>query len=195
MPPKNPTQALPAEATHIRAAAELEQISGADGLKAISGVAYSGGPIIQPWSRAPIYIDLAGLSIRAQVPLIYNHYNSPLSRLGVVQPSISDGQLRISGGIDPEADSARQIISMGQRIPWQLSIGALPENIEEVFPDSSAQVNGREVQGPALIARQASLYEISLVAIGADAKTHLKISAALNIPSPSPTPQPKEPTM
>ncbi|MGI6353826.1 MAG: Mu-like prophage major head subunit gpT family protein [Lentisphaeria bacterium] len=190
--PLPPIQAN-APATPIQAIAEIEQLS-TDGLTAISGVAYSGGAIVQPWSRSPIYIDLSGLSIRAQVPLLYNHYNSPLSRLGVVTPSISGNQLRISGGIDPEAESAKQIIAMGKRIPWQLSVGAIPESIEEVRPGATAQVNGREVHGPALIARQANLYEVSLVAAGACADTQLKISAALNIPLPPSAPNQKEPS-
>ena len=112
----------------IQAVAEMGQFNG-DGLTAIAGVAYSGGPLMQPWSSAPVYVDLAGLAIRAQVPLLYNHYNSPMSRIGQIQAVVQDGKLTISGGIDPAAEGAERLIAMGRKIPWQLSIGAFPNKI------------------------------------------------------------------
>lgn len=184
----------------IQAVAEMGQFN-SDNLTAITGVAYSGGPLSQIWASCPVYVDLSGLAIRAQVPLLYNHYNSPLSRIGVLKASIADGKLTISGGIDQEAEGAGKLIAMGKKIPWQLSIGALPEQVERLQPDQKTTVNGREVNGPAYIARKSTLNEISLVAVGADADTYMKICASLNLSSenippsnPSTQPQQKEPT-
>lgn len=168
----------------IQAVAEMGQFNG-DGLTAIAGVAYSGGPLMQPWSSAPVYVDLAGLAIRAQVPLLYNHYNSPMSRIGQIQAVVQDGKLTISGGIDPAAEGADRLIAMGRKIPWQLSIGAFPEKIVRLEAGEKTNVNGRDVTGPALIARKSTLNEVSLVAVGADADTHLQICASLNISSSS----------
>ena len=38
-----------------------------------SGIAYSGGTIRQIWADCPLVIDLQGLRILPQVPLLYNH--------------------------------------------------------------------------------------------------------------------------
>ena len=155
-------------------------------LKQVQGVAYSGGPIRQFWSEAPIYLNLEGLSIRAQIPLLYNHFNTPESRLGVITASIENNQLLIKGGIDQDAPSAKSIIAAGVKIPWQLSIGADPMESERLGANQTATINGREVTGPALIINKASLHEVSVVAVGADADTHLQIAASLNL-NPIPT--------
>ncbi|NMA46087.1 MAG: hypothetical protein GX945_05955, partial [Lentisphaerae bacterium] len=183
------------EPATIRAAAEIGNLS-ADKLTAVEGVAYSGGPMQQWWSSTPVYIDLGGLSIRAQIPLLYNHYNSPNSRLGVLTATIADNMLRITGGIDPAAEGAQKLIAAGRKIPWQLSVGAQIDKLERLDAGETATINGRSVTGPAAIARRATLTETSLVAVGADAQTHLNILASLNLPNePSPLPpQQKEPT-
>lgn len=169
--------------TMIQAAAETPNLT-TDGLTAIAGVAYSGGPLTQWWSDYPIYVDLAGLAIRAQIPLLYNHYNSPASRLGVLQAVIVDGRLTVTGGIDPNAQGAKDLIAAGKKIPWQLSIGASFDRLQEVKKDETVTVNGRSITGPAFIVATATLSETSLVAVGADAETYLNILASLN-------PQPK----
>lgn len=169
-----------AGAATIQAAAEMGNLT-ADNLTAVEGVAYSGGPMQQWWSNTPVYIDLAGLAIRAQIPLLYNHYNSPTSRLGVLTASIADNALKIVGGIDPDAEGAKKLIAAGKKIPWQLSVGAQIEKLERVDSGESATVNGRTVTGPVVIARKATLTETSIVAVGADAQTHLNILASLNI--------------
>lgn len=182
-----------AGAATIQAAAEMGNLT-ADNLTAVEGIAYSGGPMQQWWSNTPVYIDLAGLAIRAQIPLLYNHYNSPTSRLGVLTASIADNALKIVGGIDPDAEGAQKLIAAGKKIPWQLSVGAQIEKLERVDSGESATVNGRTVTGPVVIARKATLTETSIVAVGADAQTHLNILASLNLPTDPSTPQQKEST-
>jgi hypothetical protein len=182
-------------ANTIRAAAELGNLT-ANGLTAVSGVAYSGGPIQQWWSPVPLYIDLGGLAIRAQVPLLYNHYNSPNSRLGLLSASIVDNALTVSGGIDPAADGAQKLIAAGKKIPWQLSVGAQIDKLERIERGDRASVNGRSIEGPAAIARKATLTETSIVAVGADAQTHLSILASLNLePTGEPPMPPTNPSI
>lgn len=174
----------------VHAAAELGNIE-ARGLKSVKGVAYSGGALSQYWSSLPLYIDLAGMSIRAQVPLLYNHYNAPGARLGVIAASIAGGALSVDGGIDPDVDGAKRLIEAGRKIPWQLSIGASVDKTERLEKGDKADVNGREVAGPALIVRASTLREVSVVAVGADSDTHLHIAASLNL-TPSPEPESKK---
>lgn len=176
------------------------EIAPSEGLTAISGIAYSGGPIRQPWSDCPVYVDLQGLTARSQVPLLYSHYNEPSCRLGAVQAKVEDNQLAITGGIDKAMPSADALIEAGRKIPWQLSVGITISAAEEIKAGESRTINGREVQGPAIVATKAELQEVSVVAVGANADTQLNILASLTIkpgepkmhvitPAPTPTPE------
>lgn len=164
----------------ILAAAEMASVP-SSGLTAISGIAYSGGPIQQFWSAEPIYVDLAGLDIRAQVPLLYSHTNDPAARLGIVNASVVNGQLTISGGIDPDVPACKGIIEAGKKIPWQLSVGMTIAEAKELSKAEEMTVNGRDITGPAIVATKAQLQEVSLVAVGADSNTQLSILASLNL--------------
>ena len=176
-----------------------------DALTAISGIAYSGGAIRQPWSEMPIYVDLQGLTIRAQVPLLYSHTNEPYCRLGAVTATVADNQLAIEGGIDKDMPYAAGLIEAGKKIPWQLSVGILIAAMEEIKPGESRTVNGQDVTGPAYVAAKSELQEVSVVAVGANANTQLNILASLNLttgepnmpnqtpaPTPNPAPTPDE---
>ncbi|MBQ9369309.1 MAG: hypothetical protein IJT83_16115, partial [Victivallales bacterium] len=169
--------------------------SDAEALKHVSGTAYSGGPISQWWSEHPIYLSLEGLAIRPQIPLLYDHTNSPNFRLGVVNASIQGNALAIEGGIDPDAPQAQVIIASGVKIPWQLSIGSTCEEFKELKAGETETVNGVEVAGPAVLVIRATLHEVSIVAVGADAQTHLDIAASLSLtktpPQTGATPMPE----
>ena len=165
--------------------------SDTEALKHVSGTAYSGGPLMQWWSEHPIYLSLDGLSVRAQIPLLYNHTNAPDCRLGVVNATIQGNALAIEGGIDPDAPQAQAIIAAGVKIPWQLSIGATFDDYKELKANQTETVNGMEVTGPALIITKSSLHEVSIVAVGADAQTHLDIAASLNLTNTGATKMPE----
>ncbi len=152
-----------------------------DGLTGIEGTAYSGGPVSQWWYDGPIYIDLAGMTVRPQIPLLYSHTNTPAARLGVVDASVNDGRLIVTGGIDPNAENAKALIAQGKVIPWQLSVGVQNHAFDELKAGKATMVNGREIEGPALIVTKSELHEVSLVAVGADAETQLNILASLNL--------------
>ena len=164
----------------LLANAEISSLK-SDGLTAIEGTAYSGGPVSQWWYDGPIYIDLAGMSVRQQVPLLYSHTNTPAARLGIVNAEIKDGRVAITGGIDPNAENAKSLIAQGKAIPWQLSVGVQNFGFDEVKAGKTATVNGRDIEGPALIVTKSELHEVSLVAVGADAETQLNILASLNL--------------
>ena len=71
-----------------------------DGMVNITGTAFSGGSFEQSWSGRPIYLDLKGLKVRAQIPLLYSHQNTPESRVGVVAVTNTGRELTIDGQID-----------------------------------------------------------------------------------------------
>lgn len=145
---------------------------------AFTGVAYSGGLIRQPWSDCPVVMDLAGTRLSAQIVLLFNHYNSPDYRLGEMDVKNDRKQLSVSGSIDTETRMGAGIVSSGKKYEWQLSIGTGPaERMEYVAAGQTVTVNGRELTGPLNIVRECELREVSVVAVGADSNTHMRIAA------------------
>ncbi len=155
-------------------AAENTQLAGAR----VEGTAYSGGQIGQTWSGAPVVVDLASLVIAEQVPLMYNHYYSPEFRLGVVHCRNDGRQITFDGEIDIAKALGAVIVEEGKKYEWQASIGSDPVgDVDEVKAGQAANVNGREFTGPLVIVRGAKLREVSVVALGADSDTHIRIAA------------------
>lgn len=149
-------------------------------LKKCDGVAYSGGIIRQAWSQYEMVVDTAGIKMASQIALLFNHYNSPDYRLGEVKASIIDSAVHINGGISASTEQAKNIIQQGKDFDWQLSIGADINRMEFVEAGVKVTVNNREFTGPLNIVRESLLREVSIVAVGADAETHLKIAAKFN---------------
>ena len=159
---------------------EIAAADKAGDLVKFSGVAYSGGKISQAWSPVPLVIDLAKIRFAPQIPLMYSHVNDPAFRLGMVEPKVEDGKLAISGGIDAQAPRAAAIVETGKRIPWQLSVGAALLKRKRVDAGEKLEINGVELEGP-FDAAEVELREVSVVALGADADTELRIAAGWQI--------------
>ena len=150
-------------------------------LSKVDGVAYSGGPIRQPWSSLDMVVDLAGMLFSPQTPLLYSHTNWPSCRLGEVTAAVAANALTVAGGIDPETEFGKTVVDSGKKVQWQLSIGAEVLETERVPEGESRTVNGRSFVGPFLHVTKSRLREVSVVAVGADPETHLRIAASLNI--------------
>lgn len=154
----------------------------------VSGIAYSGGPISQYWSSMKLVIDLTGMQVAPQLPLLYNHYNEPEYRLGEITATIDGKNVLISGGIDRNTERGKFIIDAGKKFNWQLSIGAEldPSMLEEITEDDERTINGQSMKGPFLLVKKTMLREVSVCAVGADPDTTLKIAASLNLSAPKP---------
>lgn len=159
--------------------ANSTEIIGGENLKNFTGVAYSGNVISQPWGRTVIALE--GLDIAPQIPLLYNHYNEPIHRLGVCEVTVVDSQILVAGKIDMAMRHGKELINAGQEIPWQMSIGAAGKQGYELQEGETAIVNGNEITGPCVVFTKAILREISVVAVGADPETEMHIAAAFNI--------------
>lgn len=160
----------------------LEITASAEGRKpSVKGMAYSGGKMrLFGWSR-PVVVDMAGMSVPDSVPLLANHENHTLGRVGVVTASIVDGHLEIAGEIVGEGDLANAIISQGKAgADWQLSIGAEVE-AAELVQDGKRTINGIEHDAPFYHVTKSTLREVSVVAVGADKATHMKVTASLEL--------------
>ena len=147
----------------------------------VSGVAYSGGKMrLFGWSR-PVVVDMAGLAVPESVPLLANHENHTLGRVGVVVPRAVEGKLEISGEIVGEGALAEAIIAQGKAgADWQLSIGAEVE-AAELVQEGKRMVNGVEHDAPFYHVTKSTLREVSVVAVGADRSTHMKVTAKLEL--------------
>ena len=160
---------------------ELTLIEASNGAKPkVVGVAYSGGKMNLPGWRHPVVVDLAGMEIPESVPLLTNHENKTDSRIGLISAAVRNNVLEITGEIVSDSKDAADIIAQGKAgADWQLSIGADVKECELV--KGCREVNGQEVEGPFYHIKKSTLREVSVVAVGADAHTNMKVNAKFNL--------------
>lgn len=161
----------------------LEITASGEGGKApkVRGLAYSGGKMrLFGWSR-PVVVDLNGMAIPESVPLLANHENHTLGRVGVVAAKITEAGLEIAGEIVGGTELADVIVSQGKAgADWQLSIGAEVE-AAELVQSGKRTVNGVSHDAPFYHVTKSTLREVSVVAVGADKATHMKVTASLTL--------------
>ena len=154
--------------------------AGPDHRARVTGVAYSGGKMRLPGWRHPVVVDLAGLEVPDSVPLLTNHENRTGNRVGVVRASIERHTLLIDGEILSSSGQARGIVEQAKAgADWQLSIGA--EVKESELVRGSRAVNGRTQDGPFYHVKSSVLREVSVVAVGADTGTRMKVAATFSL--------------
>ena len=112
---------LASEVTFLQAA----EGDAAPGPKRFRIVAYTGAPIRQAWSREPVVIDLAGMTLPSTIPIVMGHDYSLGSILGQGRPSVQGGQLVVEGEILADSETARQVLALAAAgYEWQASVGA-----------------------------------------------------------------------
>ncbi len=147
----------------------------------VAGLAYSGGKMrLFGWSK-PVVVDLSGMTVPESVPLLANHENHTLGRVGVVSAKAEGGRLAISGEIVAGGELAEAIVAQGRAgADWQLSIGAEVE-AAELVQSGKRKVNGTEQEAPFYHVTKSTLREVSVVAVGADRSTHMTVTAQLQL--------------
>jgi phage head maturation protease len=131
----------------------------------VIGLAYSGGKMSIPGWKYPIVVDLAGMQIPEQVPLLLNHENRTSSRVGMISAKIEQNTLTIEGEIIAKGEQADGIVEQAKAgADWQLSIGAEVLNSELV--KDKRMVNGQENSGPFFHIQKSILREVSIVSVG-----------------------------
>jgi Mu-like prophage major head subunit gpT len=150
----------------------------------VSGQAYSGGLLRQWWSQYPIVVDLKGMSLPDSVPLLINHANHPIERIGKVKPTTDFKTLQMSGKILSKSDDAKEIIEQGKEEDgdWELSIRAPVQAQELIAEGVKVTVNDQQFIGPIIQITESILREISVVAVGEDLGTNMEVAAKLNQP-------------
>lgn len=144
--------------------------------RTFSGVAYGGGVVTDHAAWDAVGFDLAGLTAAAPMPLLLQHDSDRV--IGVIDRAHNDGsQLVIGGRLFTAADAdARAVAAKADAgLPWQMSVGIWFDRIEEVAPGAAFSLNGGAHQGPAVVARQSRVREVSFVALGADSSTHASV--------------------
>ena len=160
---------------------EISAAQGAGGKHTVAGLAYGGGKMrLFGWSH-PVVVDLSGMVVPESVPLLANHENHTLGRVGLVRAKIADGHLAMSGEIVAGGELAEAIVAQGKAgADWQLSIGAEVE-AAELVQQGKRKVNGVEHEAPFYHVTKSTLREVSVVAVGADRSTHMKVTAKLEL--------------
>lgn len=141
--------------------------------------AYTGSPIRQSWSAEPVVIDLAGMKISKQVPVVVGHDYTIGSILGQATSVRVEGtNLIVEGEILADSELAAKVVAMAKRgYRWQASVGADVMRHQKVAADQQVTVNGQIFNGPVRIVKASSLREVSFVTLGADSQTSVAIAA------------------
>ena len=149
-------------------------------------VANTGAPMRLMFYDLPVVIDLAGAQFAGEkLPVIYSHdtgeqlgTTTSRSILAVGEKRVVKDQTIQGPAIVAEwhfTNSQERAAGVKENLdngfPFQVSVGAQPLEVEEVHVGQIASVNGREYQGPLLVARRSLIKELSVVVFGADRYT------------------------
>ena len=149
----------------------------------VAGTAYTGGGMRLPGWRHPVVVDLSGMEIPETVPLLTNHENRTDARVGMVRAKVAGGVLEIEGDIVSDGEAASGIVAQCKAgADWQLSIGADVRESELVKADR--EVNGQTAPAPFYLVSKSVLREVSVVAVGADQSTRMRVSASFGMMHP-----------
>jgi hypothetical protein len=164
---------------HFAAPVELQAAADGKSPRRFTSTAYTGGALKVSGYPLPIVVDLAGLSTRNNVTANLDHDSS--KRVGHVTATENDGRkLLLSGVVSAANSAADEFVSSHDRgYPWQASIEAAPETVDEIQRGKTVKVNGQHFEGPLLVARKAALSGIAFVPNGADDNTSVAIAAKL----------------
>ena len=147
----------------------------------VRGVAYSGGKMSLPGWKHPVVVDLSGMEIPDGVPLLTNHENRTGSRVGMVAARVEDDCLHIEGEIVSSSGQAAGIVEQAEAgADWQLSIGAEVKK-SELVKTGTRIVNGQEHAAPFYHVTASVLREVSVVAVGADSATRMRVAASFTL--------------
>lgn len=142
--------------------------------------AYSGAVMSVSGFYNPVIVDLGGLKAsRQDIPILLDHDVTKIVGQGTAK--VESSGVSVVGNMTATTGEAGKVAEHAKNgFKWQASIGA--EIIRREFLEAGKKtiVNGREVTGPLLIARDSVLKEVSFVAIGADDSTSAVVAASFS---------------
>ena len=141
-------------------------------------VAYAGNAIMQEFSNIPVIIDISSVIIALdRFPILKDHKKEIGHSTRVF---IKDNQILAEGTISLNNEEAKEVVDGAKNnFPWQASVrGPFPKaDMQLVRAGEVVSVNGKQFRGPALIAKNMRIKEISVLALGADDETSVTIAA------------------
>ncbi len=143
-------------------------------------LAYTGAAMKVDAFPIPVVIDLVGCTFsKDKTPIIADH--NPVLRVGhSTSQQINAEGVTVNAVVSSGMDVAKGILEDAKAgFPFQASIGAEIVSREMLDAGNTEEVNGRTIEGPAIIARESIINEVSLVTLGADRAT-LAIAASLH---------------
>ena len=142
--------------------------------------AYDGGLLPVSGFDQQVIVDLQGLSIPGNIPILIDHQRSVEATLGQTDSIDNTGtSLVMSGPITATSPLALGVLAQsdaGQQ--WQASIGCLVDQTQDIAPGQVVAVNGQTFTGPCIVARKSVLRETSVLPIGAATSTSVNLAAA-----------------
>ena len=142
-------------------------------------LAYTGGILPVDGFDLPVVVDLQGLTIAGNVPILIDHTKSVENTLGITESITNDGKtLTMTGNVTGVSPTVEMVLSASDRgQQWQASIGAYTTETEEIPAGETVAVNGQVIPGPVIVARRAVLRETSVLPMGADSGTRVNLAA------------------
>ena len=134
--------------------------------------AYNGGLMNVGLSK-PVVVNLENMkAIKKGIPIFKDH--DPKNVLGHLVTSKKDKQIDLDMTFSGANEATREVIDSGKKgFPWQASIGASVGKLQYIEPKETKVVNGKKVsaENGFFIAHNTKLFEVSIVALGADDTT------------------------
>lgn len=163
----------------IRLNASITMKAAAGKPRRFSILAYSGGKLPVEGFPAPVVVDLTGLEIPGNVPILIDHTQSVEATLGITDIVTNDGKsLVMAGPVTGVSSLAKQVVTQADGgHTWQASIGTLVTDSVMVDEGQSVEVNGQVQTGPFVLARRSVLRETSVLPMGADSSTLVNLAA------------------
>jgi hypothetical protein len=159
--------------------ASVDLTAAADKTPRASILAYGGSPMHLDGHALPVVVDLSGMEMREQIPLLVDH---DMSRpVGHGTPAVQAGRLFIDGVLSfagPDRDRITAAAKEG--FPWQASIGAKVASKRQLRAGETITVNGQTVTAGKeglILVNKSILGETSFVVSGADPAAAATIQA------------------
>lgn len=179
---------------NFTASVELTAADSANTTPRVLVEAYTGG-IMSPAGWGEAAVDLSGVELSAQIPILGDHLNAISGIVGYGSPVVRGGKLYVEGKLSSATEAGKIVLQLHRDgMAFQASIGMTPTKQRFLKPGETAEVNGRTLtaSGRGLtIVQGGKLREVSIVALGADAQTSVSIAAkgTTQMSSPHQTPE------
>ena len=140
--------------------------------RTFSGVAHSGALVARgPFGR--MGVDLEGARFLPRTPVLLDH--DPSARVGHATLSYRDGALFADGTLLKNTRASDLAADSDDGFPWQMSIYADPESVQDIPAGAAFTLNGKTEQGPATLLMRPLIRELSFTPMGADHQTPVQV--------------------